>query len=108
MQNAREIEEEQIENERTHFTWVCEGGDERMRPRGRAMTKGCGYTNFRSTKKDLYNPPKTGIKGTCAACKRKRNLNAGVVRIHHSKQAARRHSDLENWDNANWTTVVIE
>ena len=95
-------------NERTHFTWVCEGGDSRMRPRGRAMRPGCGYTNHRSTKKDLHNPPKTGIKGLCAACDRKRNLNAGIVRIHHSKRAAQRYAELENWDNTPWKTVVIE
>ena len=99
------VNEEDREDERTYVTWVCAGGDSRMRPRGRAMSEGCGFTNARVTKRDLYNPPKGGIKGVCFACGRKRNLNPGIVTFHYDKRDMKRHQELENWDNAGWNIV---
>ena len=106
MEELERIEQDNTTTERTHLTWVCNGGDERMRPRGRAMTKGCGYTNYRSTKQDFTKPPKGGIKGVCGVCSRKKNLNSGNILIHESKRAGRRFVELQNWDNGGWQTVV--
>lgn len=81
------------EVERYYLTWVCEGGDERMRPRGKPLRPGCGYTNPRVTKK---NPD--DITGVCLICSRKRRLNGGIVRFHPTKRQMKLYCERANWE----------
>jgi len=102
-QKGREnMEEIQTEIERKYVTWICEGGDPRMRPRGKAMTTGCGMTNYKVSKQTFERPPKGGIKGLCRHCGRKRNLNPGNVRFHESKEAMIHHVEIVNFQTQGW------
>jgi len=101
MNNINKLKTEDTDN-RQYLTWACAGGDVRMRPRGKKMSTGCGFTNTRATNRDIYNLPKGGLKGVCKFCKRKRNLNPGIVRTHHDKQDMVRFAELANWDNGGW------
>jgi len=98
MLNTNRTNNEQ-EVERYHLTWVCEGGDERMRPRGKPLRKGCGYTNPRTTKK-----PVDDITGLCRICSRKRNLNGGIVRFHPTKKQMLLYAERANWE-LGWTST---
>lgn len=96
------MEEIQTEIERKYVTWICEGGDPRMRPRGRKMTTGCGLTNYKVSKQTFERPPKGGIKGLCRHCGRKRNLNPGNVSFHESKEAMIHHVEIVNFQTQGW------
>ena len=96
------MEEIQIENEIKYVTWICEGGDPRMRPRGRKMTTGCNVTNYRTSNQNFTSQPKGKIKGLCRGCGRKRNLNAGNVRFHLSKEAMIHHVETVNFETKGW------
>jgi len=83
-----------------YLTWVCEVGDDRMRPKGNQLTEGCALTNIRKTKLQLLakkpNGKKNHVQDKCRNCNRGKRLNGGNTRNWPTKEQAQNHADSAN------------
>mgnify|MGYP003687393517 CR=1 FL=1 len=82
--NTEVIEEEA--NEWSYFVWKCENSDERMRPRGKPISSGCGEVNIRKSKQILKRG--NDIQDKCRNCRRGRRLNGGNTAVFYTKEEA--------------------
>ena len=86
--NTEVIEEEA--NEWSYFVWKCENSDERMRPRGKPISSGCGEVNIRKSKQMLKRGNDIQDKCRIRKCRRGRRLNGGNTSIFTTKDEAER------------------
>jgi hypothetical protein len=76
-----------------YFVWKCEIGDDRMRPNGKALTKGCNSINIRKSTKELRKG--NDIQDKCRHCesKRGRRLNGGNTSVFYTLEEALEHKE---------------
>lgn len=75
---------------RNYFVWQCMCNDKTMRPRGRAISEGCGKWNTVSSKHRLGEAE---IMPRCAFCSRKKRLTKYLTQVyrHDNREEAIEH-----------------